>query len=170
MTDLKKVEKLAKKLETMENVVKEIKKVQSQKCRLKKQKGKKSYQEEMEEILRQEQVLKEVRQLMDPKEKPVTEYTLEDVKRLDYDQVVKAIRSIQSKKSLTRWLTDKEGESHEFKEAVKIEEMLLKRREEVKPVEDGQIRKTEVKKILDTIEESGKLSQEAIVELLQKLV
>lgn len=169
-TNLTKVEELAKKLETMEKVVKELKKVQSQKCRLKKQKGKSSYQEEMEEILRREQLLKEVRQLMNPREKPVTMYTEEDVKKLEYDEVVKAIRSIQSKKTLSRWLTVEEGNNPEYKKAVQIEEMLKKRRDEVRPVEKNQVRKKEVQKIIETIEDSGKLSQDKIVELLKTLV
>lgn len=170
MTNLKKVEEKAKELKTVEAVAKELKKVQSTKCRLKKQKGKSTYEQEMSEVLREEQLLKEVRQLLDPKEKPVTQYNQEDIEQLDYDETVKAIRSIQSKKTLSRWLTTVEGDNEEFRNAEKIESMLIERREKIKPVDENNVRKTEVQTIIDTIESSGKLSQEKIVELLKKLV
>ena len=170
MTNLKKVEEKAKELGTVEAISKELKRVQSTKCRLKKQKGKSSYEQEMNEVLREEQLLKEARQLLDPKEKPTTQYTQEDVDSLDYDETIKAIRSIQSKKTLSRWLTTVEGDNEEFKNAEKIEKMLIERREQIKPVDENNVRKTEVQTIIDTIESSGKLSQEKIVELLKKLV
>lgn len=169
-TNLKEVEKVAKELGTVEAVSKELKRVQSTKCRLKKQKGKGSYEQEMNEVLREEQLLKEARQLLDPKEKPVTMYEQEDVDSLDYDETIKAIRSIQSKKTLTRWLTTIEGDNDEFKNAEKIEKMLIERREKIKPVDENNVRKTEIQTIIDTIESSGKLSQEKVVELLKKLV
>jgi hypothetical protein len=170
MTNLKKVEEKAKELKTVEAVAKELKRVQSTKCRLKKQKGKSTYESEMNEVLREEQLLKEARQLLDPKEKPVTQYNQEDVDSLDYDETVKAIRSIQSKKTLSRWLTTVEGDNEEFKNAEKIEKMLIERREKIKPVDENNVRKTEIQTIIDTIESSGKLSQEKVVELLKKLV
>lgn len=169
-TNLKKVEKIAKSFGTKENIAKELKRIQSIKCRLKKQKGKSSYQEEMTEILQQEQLLKEARQLLDPKKKHVTNYTQNDIDQLDYDQTVKAIRSIQSKKSLSRWLTDEEGQNPDFEQAVKIEQMLVEHRSKIKPVDTGHIRKTEVQTIIDTIENNTELSQDKLVELLKKLV
>ena len=168
--DLKKVEEKAKELKTLENVARELKRIQSIKCRLKKQKGRSDYAEVMAETLAAEQLLKEVRQLLDPKEKPVTQYTQEDVDQLDYDETVKAIRSIQSKKTLTRWLTTIEGDNDEFRNAVRIEKMLIERREKIKPVDENSVRKTEIQTIIDTIESSGKLSQEKVVELLKKLI
>ena len=118
MTNMKEIEKAAEKFgNDLEAVAKELKRVQSLKCRLKKQKGKKTYEEEMTEVVKYEQVLKEVRQLLDPKEKPVTMYTQEDVDQLDYDETIKAIRSIQSKKTLTKWLTDVEGDNDEYRKA-----------------------------------------------------
>lgn len=169
-TNLKEVEKVAAELGSVENIARELKRVQSIKCRLKKQKGKSSYKQEMQEVLAQEQILKEARQLLDPKEKPTTQYTQEDVDQLDYDETIKAIRSIQSKKTLSRWLTTVEGDNEEFKNAEKIEKMLTERREQIKPVDENNVRKTEVQTIIDTIESSGKLSQEKILELLKKLV
>jgi len=171
MTNLKEIEKVANKFENdVEKVAKELKRIQSVKCRLKKQKGKSSYEKEMTEIVKYEQVLKEARQLLNPKEKPVTQYEQADVDQLDYDETIKAIRSIQSKKTLSKWLTTIEGDNDEYRKAVQIEKMLIERRENIKPVDNEYIRKTELQTIIDTIESSGKLSQEKIVELLKSLV
>ncbi len=170
MTSLKKIEAVAKELGTVEAVAKELKRIQSVKCRLKKQKGKSTYEQEMQEVLKQEQILKEARQLLDPKEKPVTQYEQADVDKLDYDETIKAIRSIQSKKTLSRWLTATEGDNDEFRNAVRIEKMLIARREMIKPVDENNVRKTEIQTIIDTIEESGELSQKQILELLNKLI
>lgn len=171
MTNMKEIEKVAKKFNNdLEAVAKELKRVQSMKCRLKKQKGKKTYEKEMTEVIKYEQVLKEARQLLNPKEKPVTKYTQEDVDQLDYDETIKAIRSIQSKKTLSRWLTDVEGDNDEYRNACAIEAMLIARRESIKPIDNDHIRKSDLQTIIDTIEDSGALSQEKIVELLKSLM
>lgn len=171
MTNLKEVEKIAIKFENnVELIAKELKRIQSIKCRLKKQKGKTTYQSEMTETLKYEQVLKEARQLLEPKEKTVTNFEQEDVDKLDYDETIKAIRSIQSKKTLTKWLTTIEGDNNEYRKACEIEKMLVERRENIKPVDNEYVRKTEIQTIIDTIESSGKLSQQKIVELLKNLI
>lgn len=171
MTSMKEIEKLAEKFNNDVAVIaKELKRVQSIKCRLKKQKGKKTYEDEMTEVVKYEQVLKEARQLLDPKEKPVTMYTTEDVEKLDYDETIKAIRSIQSKKTLTKWLTDEAGNNDEYRKACKIEKLLVARRNAIKPVDNEYVRKTDVQTIIDTIESSGSLSQKKIVELLKSLL
>lgn len=171
MTNLKQIEQISEKFgNNVEEISKELKRVQSVKCRLKKQKGKSEYSNEMSEVLRYEQVLKEARQLLDPKEKPVTMYEQDDVDKLDYDETVKAIRSIQSKKTLSKWLTTVEGDNDEYRKAVEIEKMLIKRRESIAPVDNEYVRKSDVQTIIDTIESSGKLSQEKILNLLKSLV
>ena len=112
MTNLKQIEKISEKFSNNpEEISKELKRVQSVKCRLKKQKGKSDYSTEMSEVLKYEQVLKEARQLLVPREKPVTMYEQSDVDQLDYDETIKAIRSIQSKKTLSKWLTTVEGDN-----------------------------------------------------------
>lgn len=171
MTTLKDVEKKANELNNdVLEVAKELKRIQSVKCRLKKMKGRSDYEEQMQKVLSEEQLLKEVRQLLDPKEKPVTMYTQEDVALLDYDETVKAIRSIQSKKTLSRWLTEVDGDNDEYRNACRIEKMLIERRNQIKPVDNEYIRKTDLQVIIDTIESSGKLSQAKIVELLKGLM
>ncbi len=170
MTNLKEVEKVCKKYENnVELIKKELKRIQSIKCRLKKMKGKSTYQTEMSDILRIEQILKESRNLLEPKDKFVTNYNQEDINQLDYDETIKAIRSIQSKKTLSKWLTTTENDNDEYRNALKIESMLIERRNINQPVDNQYIRKTDIQTIIDTIE-SNKLSQEKVVELLQKLL
>lgn len=172
MMDLKAIEKVSKEFnDDVEAIAKELKRVQSIKCRLKKQKGKSTYEEEMTKVLSYEQVLKEARQLLVPKNKPITQYTQEDINKIeDYDELSKAIRSIQSKKTLTRWLTTIEGDNDEFRNACKIEKMLIDRRASLKPIGEEFIRKSDLQTVIDTIESSGKLSQKRIVELLKSLM
>lgn len=170
-TNLTEVEKIAEKFcNDVEAIKKELKRVQSIKCRLKKQKGRKTYEEEMTEVVKYEQVLKEAKQLLEPKEKAVTRFEQDDVDKLDYDETIKAIRSIQSKKTLTRWLNDVEGDNDEFRNACKIEKMLIEHRNKIKPVDNDYIRKSDLQTIIDTIESSGNLSQERIVEMLKNLL
>lgn len=171
MTNLKEIEKKANELKTVENVNRELKRIASVKCRLKKQKGRADYSDKMTDVLQQEQILKEAKNLISPAKKTVTTYTQNDVDLIDdYDELAKAIRTIQSKKTLSRWLTTTEGDNDEFRNAEKIEKMLLERRKIIKPVDDANIRKTDVQKIIDTIESSGELSQEKIIELLKNII
>lgn len=171
MTNLKEIEKVALDFDNdSEKLQKELKRVQSVKCRLKKQKGKSSYEKEMTETLKYEQVLKEARNLLEPREKAVTQFEQSDVDKLDYDETIKAIRSIQSKKTLSKWLTTIENDNDEYRKACQIEEMLIAHRMTKKPVEETNIRKTELQTVLETIETSGNLSQEKILELLKNLM
>lgn len=171
MTNLKEIEKKAVEFgNDLERVNRELKRLASIKTRLKKQKGRASYEDDMKKVLCDEQIMKEVKQLINPKKKPVTEYNQEDVDRLDYDETVKAILSIQSKKSLTRWLTTEEGNNDEFRNACKVEDMLKAHRDKVQPVEAPYVRKSDLVTIIDTIESNKDLSQEKIVELLKGLL
>lgn len=168
---LKNVEMKAIELgQDLENVKRELKRVASVKCRLLKQKGRPDYEEAMESVLKEEQLLKEVRTYLTGSKKTVTTYSQEDVDQLTYDETVKALKSIQSKKSLTRWLTTVEGDNDEFRGACKIEEMLKEHIKSVKPIEDNTVRKSDVQNVIDTIEATGKISTEKILEMLKALV
>ena len=169
--NMKEVEKKAAELgNDMETVKKELKRVQSVKCRLAKQKGRKDYEKAMKECLAEEQLLKEVRSLLDPKEVTVPSMTQEDVDRLDFDQTVKAIKSIQSKKTLTKWLTDVEGDNDEYRNACRVEAMLLQHKKTVQPVEDALVRKTEIAAIIEVIEATPDIKRERVLELLKGLL
>ena len=154
-------------------VKKAIKAVQSARCILKKNKFQAHYDEKMNELLKRQQVLIEVRSLLQPKKKTTTTFTQEDVDKLDYDETIKAIRSIQSKKTHTKYLESnaggEPGANDEYREACKIEQMLLEHKAKLQPVEANAIRKSDVSTILEEIEGQN-LSQERIVELLKGLL
>lgn len=161
------IEAAAKKYTTVDELNKKIRSVQSMKSKLLKQKNRPNYEALMTDILKEEQLLKEARRLMDPKDKPVTEYTQADVDRIeDFDEVMKALKNIQSKKTHTRYLEDQS----EFIRACNIEDMLKNRRDELKPIDPDFVRKNDLQTIIDQIEASGDLSQERIVELLKDLL
>ena len=166
---LKNVEEKMKEFQNLEEIKRELKRLQSLKCNLKKNKFQKDYEAKMTAILQEEQLMKEVRDLFNPKKKFVTELTQEDVDRLDWDETIKAIKSIQSKKYHTRWLTPVEGDNYEYRSACRIEEMLLNHKNEVRPIEETVVRKSDIQTIIDTIENSGNLSQEEILRLLKGL-
>lgn len=168
---LKNVEMKAVELgNDIEVVKKELKRVASVKCRLIKQKGLPDYEQKLEAVLKEEQLLKEVRSYITGSKKTVTTFEQEDVDQLTYDETVKALKSIQSKKSLTRWLTENEGDNDEFRSACRIEEMLKQHLAAVKPIEDNTIRKSDLQNVIDTIESTGSISTEKILEMLKALV
>ena len=171
MLNVKEIEKKALELnEDMELVKRELKRVASVKCRLLKQKGRSDYEEALESVLKEEQILKEVRTYITGSKKTVTTFEQEDVDKLTYDETVKALKSIQSKKSLTRWLTTIEGDNDEFRSACKIEEMLKEHIKDVKPIEDNVVKKSEIQRVIDTIESVEDISRDKIVEMLKGLI
>lgn len=170
-TNVKDIEMKALELNNdIEIVKRELKRVASVKCRLLKQKGRPDYEMALEEVLKEEQLLKEVRTYITGSKKTVTTFEKADVDQLTYDETVKALKSIQSKKSLTRWLTTEEGNNDEFRSACKIEEMLKEHIKQVKPIEDNTIRKSEIQNVIDLIETTGDISIEKVLEELKKLV
>ena len=168
---LKNVEEKMNELKCdMELVRKELKRIQSVKCRLKKQKGKSTYEQEMKSVLAEEQLLKEVRDLIEPHEKPSTQLTKEDIEKLDYDQTMRAIRSIQSKKTLSQYLTEVQFDNDEYRNACQIEEMLLEHKTTVKPLDQNQIYKSQIQAVIETIENNLELSNQEVIRLLQDIL
>lgn len=171
MTNLKEIEKVVEEFNgDIEKIEKALRSIQSKKCNLAKTPFKPNYDKLMTEVLQREQMLKQAKNLLKPKEKFVTDFDQEDVSRLDYEETMKAIKSIQSKKFHTRWLTPVEGDNDEFRKACEIEEMLLNHKNNIKPIEDTTVRKTDLVTIIDTIKSSGNLSTERVVELLESLL
>lgn len=171
--ELKAVEAKAAELNyDLEAVKKAIKSVQSAKHRLGKQKSRKDYDAKMLEILAKERLLVEVRQLLDPKEKPTTQYEQEDVDKLDYDEVVKALKSIQSKKTLSKYISDVPCENDEYRNACRVEEMLKARREILQPVDNEHIRKSDLQTIIETIESTSDdmIKVSTVLDLLKNLM
>lgn len=149
----------------LEQIKKELKRVASVKCRLNKQKGKKSYEEDMRKILEEENKLKELRDTLTQPKKTVTTFTYEDIQQLSYEDILKAIKSIQSKKSNTKWLTPIEGDNDEYRNACRIEEMLNERKSQLQPTTV-----TLKAKITEVLDNSEDMSKEDLVELLRAML
>ena len=149
----------------LEQIKKDLKRVASVKCRLNKQKGKKSYEEDMRKILEEEEQLKALRDSLIQPKKTVTNFTQEDIQQLSYEEVLKAIKSIQSKKSNTKWLTPIEGDNDEFRNACRIEEMLNERKSELQPSVVSL-----KSNILELLGNADDMSKEDLVAALRSLV
>ena len=168
---LKNIEKVAKSYENVEEVKKAIRSLQSRKSRLKKQKGRADYKELMTEILQQEQLLKEVRDYFEPKAIPVPKMTKSDIELLNYEETLRAIKSIQSKKCNVQHLTDNINDNEEYKKACEIEEMLLKHKENIKPIEQTVVRKSDINDLIDHLQkQEEKISTGYVISLLEKLL
>ena len=168
---LKNIEQVAKSYQNVEEVKKAIRSLQSRKSRLKKQKSRKDYEELMTEILQQEQLLKEVRDYFEPKRKPVPEMTREDIKLLNYDETIKAIKSIQSKKCNVQHLTENIEDNEEYKKACQIEQWLLEHKKEVKPIEEYVVRKSDIQNLIEHLQnQEEKISTSYVIEQLENLI
>lgn len=168
---LKNIAELAEKFTNADEVRKELKRVQSIKCRLKKQKAREDYEDRMKEVLEYEQALKEVRDYFEPKKKPVTQFTWADIQQLDYEETLRAIKSIQSKKCNTQFLTENPEDNVEYQKACEIERMLLEHKKNIKPIEDTVVRKSEIMNLIDHIENlEPKVDRDYVLDLLRKLV
>lgn len=168
---LKNVEQMAKNFKDVEEVKKAIRSLQSRKSRLKKQKGREDYEELMTEILQQEQLLKEVRDYFEPKRKPVPEMTKEDIELLNYEETLRAIKSIQSKKCLVQHATPNIEDNEEYKKACEIERMLLEHKKNIKPIEETVVRKSDINDLINHLQnQDEKISTKYVIELLEELL
>jgi len=163
--------KVLEKFQTEQEIKMELKRVQSIKCRLKKQKFRKDYEHEMTKTLTYEQSLKEAHDLIKPKKVTTTTMTIENVNVLTYNETIKAIKSIQSKKCLTKYNVENLDENLEYQEACKIEKMLLEHKETIQDQEnDNKVSKNDLSTMIETIKSNKDLSQEQILEMLQKMI
>ncbi len=168
---LKNIEKVAKSFSDVEEVKKAIRSLQSRKSRLKKQKNRSDYDELMTEILQQEQLLKEVREYFEPKKTPVTQMMQKDIEQLNYEETLRAIKSIQSKKCLVQHATEDINDNEEYKKACEIERMLLEHKEKIKPIEKKVIRKSDINDLINHLQnQEEKISTSYVISLLEKLL
>ena len=168
---LKNVEQVAKNYANVEEVKKAIRSLQTRKSRLKQQKKRKDYNELMTEVLQKEQLLKEVRNYFEPKKIFVTQMTKKDIELLDYDETLKAIKSIQSKKCNVQHATERIEDNVEYKKACQIESWLLEHKKNIKPIEETVVRKSEINDLIDHLQnQDTKIETKYVVSLLKNLL
>jgi hypothetical protein len=154
------IAKISEQFSDVNDVKKALKSLQSIKCRLKKQKARADYSVEMSKVLQQEQLLKEVRQFLEPKELTVTTMSVEQIAKLDYAETVRAIKSIQSKKCLNKFQPD----GPEYQSACAIELLLIAHRKTVVEIPVEQVRKSD---IINLIEDLQNLSDKDKLKILE---
>ena len=168
---MKNIQKIAKKYKNVEEVRKAIRSVQTQKSRLKQQKNRKDYDEKMTKILQKEQILKEVRDYFNPKPIPVPKMTKSDIELLNYDETQKAIKSIQSKKCNVQHATENINDNVEYQKACQIESWLLEHKENIKPIEQTVVRKSDINDLIQHLRnQDTKIETEYIINLLEELL
>lgn len=170
MTNLQNIEKIAKTYNNLEEVKKDIKNLQSIKCRLKKQKGKETYEQEMTEIVKKEQLMKEVREYFEPKKIMVTTMTKSDIATLDYDDTIKAIKSIQSKKCNSQYLETSLEDNIEYQNALQIETWLKEHKMTLSDKPTSKVKKSSINNLIHNIENVDEnVSKEWLLEQLKNL-
>ena len=168
---MKNIESIAKKFKDVEEVKKAIRSIQSRKSRLKKQKKRADYEKLMTELLKEEQILKEVRDYFEPKKKPVTQMTQQDIQLLNYDETIRAIKSIQSKKCLVQHATEDLKNNTEYQKACQIESWLLEHKKQIKPIEQTVVKKSDINDLIDHLQnQNTKIETKYVVELLKNLL
>ena len=159
---------LVEELKTVENVNRKIRNVQSRKSRLRKQIKTDEYDSLMTEILQEEELLKEVKDYLEPKSKKVHEFNDEDIAKLNMDETLKAIKNMQSRKCLNQF-TDEEI----YNESLAQEEKLVAHKEKLElELNENIISKSELKVIRDKIEilTEKEFSREYVLSQLDELL
>lgn len=137
-----------------------LKRIASAKTRLNHAPGLPDYNAKMAAVLQEEQLLKNVRSYLSEPRKTVNNLTVEDIAAMGYDEVCKAIRSIQSKKTHTKYADDCQrdkdglfipGSGAMYLEACRIEDMLKTRREELQPIGADYVSKIQLMELISTL-------------------
>ena len=150
----------------LDRIKKELKRLQSIKCRLQKQKSRSDYDVKMTETLEKIQELQEARNYLEPKKVQVTTMTKSQIETLTYVETMRAIKSIQSKKCLTK----DDDISEDYDEACKIEDMLLEHKNNNKPLEDTVISKKSIVDLINNLEQLEELDKDYVLEQLNNLL
>ncbi len=149
-------------------IKREQKRIASIKCRLKKAPRRSTFNEEMTRILQEEYLLNAVKDLVNGPRKNVNTLTQDEVDKMTPEEVIKAIKAIQSKKYHTRWLNDEDGNNDEYREACRIEDMLKRRRTSLSS--NSSATKYEIQKLLDTLKTCDDLTAEDCIKRLEAAI
>lgn len=154
------VAKAAELNNCMTDVNRALKRVASAKTRLNHSPGLPDYNAKMAAVLQEEQLLKNVRSYLTEPRKTVNDLTAADVAAMNYDEVCKAIKAIQTKKTHTRYAEDCQrdnngmfipGTGAMYLEACRIENMLKERREELAPMGTVRFSKAAMREFIATL-------------------
>jgi hypothetical protein len=131
-------------------IARQLKNLSSIKTNLKKQQLRKDYHEKLAAVTTAMDALQDERRRLQPPKHTVTTITQEQVADLDYDETVRAIKSIQSKKTRSQYSEDREP----YESAIRIEQMLLAHKETLKPSDRSSVRLSTIREILEIASQS----------------
>lgn len=148
-------------------IKREQKRIASIKCRLKKSPRRSTFNEEMTKILQEEYLLTAVKDLVNGPRKNVNTLTQDEVDKMNAEEVIKAIKAIQSKKYHTRWLNDEDGNNDDYREACRIEDMLKRRRASLT---SNSASPYELQKLLDTLKTCDDITAEDCIKRIEAAI
>jgi len=151
-------------------VNRELKRLASAKCRLKKAPTHTNYNAALTEILQEEELLRCVKAYISGPRKNINHITQEEVDNLNLNETAKALNNIRSKKTHTRWLTTVDGDNDEFREACRIEQMLMKHRDAISTKSKKNVSRIEMMHMLDTLVVCSDLSTEECIERIKRFI
>ena len=160
------IQSVLEQFDSVDAINKELKRTASLKCRYSKHYSK---SELVPAISDYEELLRQAKATMQPAAKTVTTFTSDDIAQLDWDQTLRALKSIQSKKSNTKWLTSTPGDNDAYRSACRIEEMLLEHKATLAPETSSatRINKSAIASIIEQLESDPSLDA---AELLRQLI
>lgn len=182
MTNIDMTQIVAKAAELDNSIVnlnRALKRVASAKTRLNHSPGMPDYNMKMAAILQEEQLLKNVRSYLTEPRKTVKDLTAEDIAVMNYDEVCKAIKAIQTKKTHTKYAEDCRrdengmfipGSGAMFMEACRIEGMLKERREELQPTGSAKFSKSLMLELIATLRLCSDLDVTACLDRIEAFV
>ena len=171
MIDMRNIATVAEELNyDLEVINRELKRLASVKCRIKKMPGRSDFQEKLTEVLQEEEMMKCVKAYVVGPRKNVNYLTQDEVDSMTLDETMKALKAIQSKKTHTKWLTTEPGDNDEYREACRIEQMLKDHRDSMAPKKLGMLGKNDVMQMLDTVGMCNDLTAEECIEQLRRMI
>lgn len=171
MIDMRKVVAAANDLDnSIENVNRELRKIATIKCRVKKSPGRSDFQENLTNILQKEELLKNVKSYLSGPRKTVFNLTQEEIDVMDIEEVIRAIKSIQSKKTHTKWQTTNPGDNDEYREACRVENMLKARRAQLEPKVTGVMSRVKLLAYLEVLRICDDLTVDECIEKIEWFV
>lgn len=147
-------------------VKKALKSVQSQKCNWNKKKHHPNYDTSLKQVLLEEQSLKNIITFFSETKTKSFEMTLEDVKVLNEAETLKMIKNIQSQKCLKQY----EDDLTDYNKCLEVESMLFEHKKQVAAVPEHLIKKSDIKQLINDLEQKETLNKKEALEMLRGLL
>ena len=97
--------------------------------------------------------------------------TWDDIQLLNYEETLRAIKSIQSKKCLVQHATERIKDNVEYQKACEVERMLLEHKKNIRPVEETVVRKSDINDLINHLENQEEMiSTKYVISLLEDLL